>query len=729
MMTLAEFLRLFPEKPRKKTAKGVLVVCPAHADNDPSLHVSAAAKDGIILFCQSGCDTRNVLSAVGKTFADISASNGHKPSKTRPKIETAYDYRDESGELIYQVVRYEGKDFKQRRPNGKGRWAWNLEGVNRTLYRLPELLASDSNEYVFIAEGEKDVENLRGLGLIATCNSGGAGKWPAPESRHLSNRIAIILPDNDQKGEDHAAEVFSAIGAHAKDATRAILRLPGLPEKGDVSDWINSGGTAGDLRKLAEAALTNGHKPPPPVKAKPDRPEGGLRFSDYENAERMIRRHGENIRYCGTWKKWLVWKETHWQEDDTQEIVRLGKETVRRIYAEAADTEDSADRKALVSHARKSEARGRIVAMIGLSESEPGIPVTPDQLDATESLLPCPNGTVDLKTGELMEPSRAHYLTKLCATKYVVDAQCPKWEAFLNRIFQNQSPLIQFVQRIAGYSLTGDVSERCLFILYGIGRNGKSTLLETVARVIGDRYATTTTADLLLSKPAVGDLTTAAYMASLKGYRMVSCSETEDGKRLAESAVKSMTGNEKISAMHKYSDPFSYKPQFKVWLATNHKPEIRGTDEAIWDRIKLVPFQVRIPDHEVNRNLLKELLSESEGILAWMIRGCLDWRENGLNVPADVKSATSSYRGEMDVFQSFIEDRLIAGPEYQCQASKLYEEYKKWCESTGEFCQKQRWFGQRLSDRGYEPKKGTNGTRFWQGLDINRTSFDSGASA
>jgi putative DNA primase/helicase len=450
-----------------------------------------------------------------------------------------------------------------------------------------------------------------------------------------------------------------------------------------------------------------------------------FRHSDYENAERLIARHGADIRYCETWKRWLIWAGTHWQEDKTQAIVRLAKETVRNIYAEAANTIDPHDRKALIQHGVKSESSGRIAAMIALAESEPSVPVVPEALDLNNWLLPCPNGTIDLKTGQLISSSRDHLLTKLCPTKFDPNATAPTWELFLDKIFKGQIALIEFVQRAAGYSVTGEISERSLFILYGKGRNGKSTLLDTLSRVIGEEYSTTTTAELLIAKPGMQDIAMSAYLAELKGYRLVACSETEDGKRLAEAGVKHMTGNEKINAKRLYSQPFEYRPQFKVWLGTNHKPEIRGTDEGIWDRIKLIPFDVRISDADENKNLIHELIAEAEGILAWIVRGCLEWQKVGLSVPGDVTKATKNYRAEMDTFQAFIEDTLIVEESCRSRASALYETYKKWCEQTGEFCQKQRWVGQRLTDLGYQKSKGTNGMRFWDGLGIKTQVNDS----
>jgi putative DNA primase/helicase len=434
--------------------------------------------------------------------------------------------------------------------------------------------------------------------------------------------------------------------------------------------------------------------------------------TDLGNAERLVHRHGKDLRYVHAWRRWLVWDGTRWRTDDTGEIRRRAKETVRSIYQDAADSADEGTRKTLASHAMKSEAEPRVNALVALAKSEAGIPATPDQLDADPWLLNVANGTLDLRTGELREHRREDLITKSAPVHYDSNAIAPTWEAFLARVLPSE-PLRRFVQRAMGYSLTADARERVLLIMHGTGRNGKSTLLEAVREVMGD-YAMKSAAETLMAKPAGG---VPNDIARLKGARFVSASETEANRRLAEALVKEITGNDTVSARFMRAEWFDFKPTHKTWLATNHKPTIQGTDPAIWDRVRLIPFKVRIPDQEVDRELPERLRVELPGILAWAVRGCVEWRAEGLGVPDEVKAATEGYRVEMDVLAAFLDERCVISANVRAQASALYGSYRQWCEETGEKPESQRAFGMRLGERGFDRRK-SRGVYWWLGIGL-----------
>ncbi len=439
-------------------------------------------------------------------------------------------------------------------------------------------------------------------------------------------------------------------------------------------------------------------------------------LTDMGNAERLQRRHGRDLRYCKLWNSWLVWDGQRWSKDDAGHVVRLAKETVRAIYVEAAQAGDDEVRKAIAKHALRSEGEARVRAAISLAESEPGIPTTPDQLDQHRWLLNCRNGTLDLRTGELRPHDRDDLLTQLSPVAFDPDATCPTFMAFLDRIMAGNAGLIRFLQRAVGYSLTGDTSERVLMILHGEGRNGKSTLLEVVRGILGG-YAVRTPTETLLAKR---DSTIPNDIAKLKGARFVSASESDEGRRLDEAKIKDLTGGDTISARFMRGEWFDFLPEFKLWLGTNHKPVIRGTDRAIWDRIRLVPFAVRIPDEEQDKQLRVKLLAEAPGILAWAVRGSLDWQRDGLGEPQEVKTATAGYRAEMDVLGAFLEDCCIIAPNAQCPAKDLYASYQTWCEETGEKALTQKAVGQRLGERGFESGRLAGGqrTRVWKGISL-----------
>jgi putative DNA primase/helicase len=322
--------------------------------------------------------------------------------------------------------------------------------------------------------------------------------------------------------------------------------------------------------------------------------------TDTVNAARLADRHGANLRYCHPWGKWLVYDGTRWRVDDRGAVVRLAKETARSIFEEAREAPSEAAANQLGKWASSSMSESKLRAMISLSQSEPGIPVLPDELDASPDLLNVLNvlnGTIDLQSGKLREHRREDLITRIVPVEYDPDATAPAWETFLQRVLPGEE-LRAFVQRAAGYSAKGDASEQCMFINHGSGANGKSTFQEALSAALGD-YAMRTPTEMLLTRRS--DVVP-NDVARLKGARFVSASETEEGRRLAESRIKDLTGQDTITARFMKAEWFDFAPTHKLWLSTNHKPEIRGTDAAIWRRIRLVPWTVSIPPAKQDKN-------------------------------------------------------------------------------------------------------------------------------
>jgi putative DNA primase/helicase len=259
-------------------------------------------------------------------------------------------------------------------------------------------------------------------------------------------------------------------------------------------------------------------------------------------------------------------------------------------------------------------------------------------------------------------------------------AEPVRWNRFLAEIFQDNTELIEFIQRSVGYAMTGEIRENVLFILHGDGANGKSTLIETVTHILGD-YAKPAAPDLLLRKRSESHPT---GVADLMGARFVSSVEADDGKKLSEAVVKRLTGRDTIKARFMAQDFFEFEPSHKLFLAVNHKPEVEGQDQGIWRRIRLIPFEVEIPEEKQDTKLLDKLLQEGEEILAWAIRGCLAWQNDGLGLPVAVKEASQAYREESDVIGRFFDDCCILESGHQTQASVLYQAFRNWCERNGE---------------------------------------------
>ncbi len=436
-------------------------------------------------------------------------------------------------------------------------------------------------------------------------------------------------------------------------------------------------------------------------------------LTDWGNALRLVDRHGHNIRHCRDWGTWLVWSGRHWEKDREDRITMLAKETVRSMYAEAAQIDNTRQRTALLDHIRRSEGTRVLTAMVSLARSEPGIPVLPEHLDTNPWLLTCSNGTLDLQRGPLLPHRREDLISKVAPVAYDPDAQAPTFDKFQERIFDGKQDLIRYVQRVVGLALTGLTWEQVLWLLYGPGANGKTTWVRVMIAMLGD-HAKVTAPELLLASKRDAHPTA---LADLHGVRFSATVEVEEGKRLAEILVKQLTGGDRIKARYMHQNFFEFDSTAKIFLVANHKPTIRGTDLAIWRRIRLIPFEVTIPEEEQDRTLLDKLKAELPGILAWAVRGCLEWQMKGLGTPSEVTSATQQYRADMDVLGNFIDDRCFIATDAKAQATVLYGAYKTWCEENGEVSRSQKDFGMRLLERKFDRKRGNKGV-WWHGIGV-----------
>ncbi len=708
----------------KPCSNGFMARCPCHEDRQASLSIQTGEDGRVLLHCFAGCDTRDIVHSLELTMGDLflSRESAVKPSPDRlyrteemadwPWTQNLYVYTDPFGTPLYlvlKVLKGKKKSFVQYRAAGMGQWRKGLGDVAPTLYRLPELTeALRSGRTIYIPEGEKDVENLRKLGLEATCNSGGAGKWREGYSKILAGADVVVLPDNDEPGRKHALSIAESL-CRAGSRVR-LIDLPGLPEKGDVSDWFKAGWTRTDLERLVEESQP--WRPAAPLPEQVRGPEEHL--SDLGNTRRLVRRHGHELRYCHPWAKWLVWDGTRWRPDDTAEVMRRAKETVSSLYEEAARSPDDEARRRLGAHALKSESEARLRSMISLAASEIPIPILPDELDRDPMRLNCLNGTLNLTTGRILAHRQEDLITKRVLVAYDPEAVCPNWLSLLRRAMGNNDELISFLQRAVGYALTGDIREQCFFILYGTGSNGKSTFLNTLCNLLGD-YSVQAPADTFLARrgEAIPN-----DVARLRGARFVAASEVEEGRRLSEVLVKQLTGGDRIAARFLHQDYFEFQPQFKLFMAVNHKPIVRGTDHAIWRRIRLIPWTVTIPPEEQDRQLASKLLQELPGILTWAVRGCLAWQREGISPPSDVREATADYQVEMDPLTDFLAARCELSPHVRSTAHELFGAYTQWCETNGEPSLSQKGFGMKLTERGLERRRGAGGAHSWIGIGL-----------
>lgn len=431
------------------------------------------------------------------------------------------------------------------------------------------------------------------------------------------------------------------------------------------------------------------------------------KYTDLKNARRLVTCHGDNIRYHAGRKQWLIWDGVRWQPDNTGAVMRLAKETVDAMHQEALAMHDE-------KFARSIQSAHKMKMMVEVACTEPGIPVTADDLDSDLYLLNCANGTLDLCTGELRPHRREDLLTRLSAVAFDPEATCPTFERFVERIMDGNDDLITYLQRCLGYSLTGDVTEKAMFILVGGGDNGKTTLIEAVRHVMGD-YAGQIPIESLLKKQSDG---IPNDIAQLKGLRFVSASEAEAGHSLAESKLKMMTGMGTLQARFLYGEHFTFVPTFKIFMDTNHRPQVHGRDNAIWNRLRIIPFNVSIPPEEKDKHLIDKLKAEGPGILTWLVRGCLEWQQNrGLVEPDAVNSAVAAYREEMDKVKQFIGDCCEQGAGFQVTTQDLYEEYLLWSGENDEISESKKAFGLRLQGLGLTRCK-LGGQRGWRGIGL-----------
>ena len=441
------------------------------------------------------------------------------------------------------------------------------------------------------------------------------------------------------------------------------------------------------------------------------------RRTDVANGERLAQDHGADLRYCHPWRKWHVWDKRRWKPDDTGAVHSRAKATARRIYAEAGRCEDEGQAKRLARWAGTSHSAPRIEAMVKLAQSEPGIPILPDALDRDPWLLNCRSGTIDLRSGQARSHQRGDYITKLAPAEIDSSAECPLWDAFLKRVLP-EPEVRSFVQKAVGYSLTGSVREQVLFFCWGGGANGKTVFLNTLQHLLGRDFAIQAAPELLLGKGANQHPT---ELADLAGVRVAICTEIDLGRRFGEALIKQLTGGDPIRARRMREDFWQFDPTHKIWVAANHKPGIRGTDHGIWRRIRLIPFNVTLPEGERDPDLGHKLAKERSGILNWALEGCRLWQRDGLEAPPQVLQATEEYRQEMDIIGLFLSERCEEKSGANVSATELYKAYKSWCEESGERPQSQRTFGSQMTERGV-PRVKRGGRMVYVGIGLTASS-------
>jgi putative DNA primase/helicase len=436
--------------------------------------------------------------------------------------------------------------------------------------------------------------------------------------------------------------------------------------------------------------------------------------TDLGNARRFVSRHGKDIRFIPEWNKWIVWNGSRWEVDDDGAAMRLAKETVIAMYSEALGLANEQRRTALLKRALKGQAEARLKAMVSLAESEAAVVLPANNLDADPWVLGVQNGVIELKTGKFRPARREDLITKRANVVFDPNACCSNWLKFLDTVTGGDRSLQSYIQRMAGYVLTGSVREEVMFVLYGTGNNGKSTFRETVHSLLGD-YALAADAGLLIERKTPGGAT--PELARLNGRRLVSINETSENDHLNEARVKFITSQDKITARNLYQGFFDFDPSHKTFLTTNHKPIIRGTDIGIWRRIHLLPFTVAISAEKVEKDFReRRLMPELSGILNWGLVGLADYLKQELDPPQTVLASTKEYREDMDVVGQWIAERCEVDPKANVPTSHACYDYSQWAADEVGWEFKKLTFRRHLLDRGFSAEKGTHGQRMIRGL-------------
>lgn len=436
-------------------------------------------------------------------------------------------------------------------------------------------------------------------------------------------------------------------------------------------------------------------------------------MTDTGNAHRMQDMFGNIIRYSYNQKKWLYWDGKMWCIDDSGEVKKMADVVCEDMKREAFLEQDEEKQAALLKWANRTASSKAKEAMIKECQHLGNIPASPNDFDSYTDYLNVQNGIINLRNGELIPHDSSFMMSRICYSEYDTSNKKPKmWLKFLDEVTNGDKELQTYIQKCVGYSLSGSTREQCAYFLYGIGNNGKSTFLDTIADMLGG-YAANTQPETIMMK-RWGNEGANPEIARLKSARFVTSEEPTEGVRLNEGLLKQLTGGSKVTCRFLYGDEFEYTPEFKIWIATNHKPVIRGTDIGIWRRIKLIPFEVNIPASKVDKLLKYRLRKEFPQILHWAVEGCIKWQTEGIEEPEKVQIAVKDYKQEMDILAAFMDQCIEIDYEAteQISASRLFRVYLRWAKENNEFEMSANKFGREITKKVPEKQKTAAGIMY-----------------
>lgn len=655
-----------------------------------------------------GLDAQGDFARVLELAADLCGHIQSAPKSQSPKSppvdelgpHTAkWDYLDAQGQLIACVYRYDPPGRKKEFRPWDARRRKPSPPEPRPLYNQPGMLTSST---VVLVEGEKCAQVLIDAGICATTAMHGA-KAPVDKTdwSPLSSKWVLIWPDRDKPGWEYAAEAGQAILAAGAQSCHILYPPAEAPEGWDAADAI-----AEDFDVVVDF-LAQGARLQLHDVSVASEPAVGSDASVWGTEDALAlaftQRYHPDWRYVATWGRWLLWDGKRWRTEETLAATDLIRNVCRQAALSAPNSKT----------ATKLASAGTVGGVERLARADRRHAATTGEWDADPWLLNTPGGVLDLRTGKQRPHERIDRMTKITTASHGGD--CPIWRQFLQEVTGGDKDLLSYLQRTVGYALTGSTQEHALFFLYGTGANGKSVFVNTLATILGD-YATNAPMDTFMETHADRHPTD---LASLRGARFVAAIETEQGRRWAESKVKSLTGGDKISARFMRQDFFEFFPQFKLFVAGNHKPAIRNIDEAMKRRLHLIPFTITVPPERRDKHLQQKLLAERNGILTWAVQGCVEWLRHGrLDPPQPVRDATEEYFEAEDALGRWLEERCVRFPNAHSLTNELFSDWKQWADASGEFVGSQRRFSDLLITRGVEKWRNGGGVRGFRGIGL-----------
>ena len=765
----------------RKNGSAWMAKCPAHDDKNPSLSISEGRDGRTLLKCFAGCTAEQIITTVGLRMSDLMPKIGttlsnpqqRRQKKTHPDPDTTakaaiwglnqeymeqgkvfkevkrWPYHTGTGELYAYIIRLEPDGdpvSKTFRPIHKITGGWQCGDPSKWLpYTLPEILKSTGP--VFVCEGEKAVDAGRSIGLVCTTSAHGSKSPGKTDWQSLAGREVYILPDNDDPGRAYGLAVALLLSKLNSPARIKIIQLPGLPEKGDLYDYCESR-DGQEPESIRNEIMTLAETIPEwtPTKIQPDnisrliterdpldvaREGHPLARTDTGLSERFAFYHGTEVAYQTESALWFVWDGKRWARDPgLVEIRRRLAETARKIKDECSLLPESMGAQARMDYFRFAISCEQIRRMDAAARLSPslGLARPLSMFDADPMRFCVKNGTIDLRAGKLLPHKSEDLITRISSVDFIPNATDPTFRRFIEHVTGGDVELESYLQRAAGYTLTGHIHEKCLFIIYSEATDtGKTCFITALLTALGE-YGMTIGFDALLEPDRGGQ---ANYdIAKLCGTRLAIASETKPGRRFAAELVKQLTGGDTLRAREIRQSSIEFRPSHKLWLCTNHAPMLSdGGDEATWNRLRRVPFNNQIPRIERDPKILAALATPDDPVasafLAWAVKGAVLWNEHGLGTCSAVDESTSAYQSETDPLLDFIEDCCELDRDASTTSADLRKAYEIWAAKNGQrFTLSRHRFAAVLRKHECQEHKGTGGTRSWLGIKLKATLDD-----